>query len=90
LGKCQVSFGYWRERYGSDNAALFHAVLDDVANYHICCDYLQSNQKQNMKDMIVCYNGRPSVLYVKLFYEHLDLFNSIVEQVECAKGRSAQ
>jgi hypothetical protein len=41
-----------------------------------------------MKDMIVCYNGRPSVLYVKLFYEHLDLFNSIVEQVARASTAS--
>jgi hypothetical protein len=88
LGKCQVSFSYWRERYGNDNAALFRDVLDDVANYHICCDYLRNNQRQNLRDMIICYNGRPSVLYVKLFYEHLYLFNTIVEQVVRASSES--
>jgi hypothetical protein len=86
LGKCQVSFSYWRQRYGKDNLALFRAVLDDFANYQICCDYLQINQRSNLRETIICYNGRPSVLYVRLFYEHLDLFNSIVQF--CPPARS--
>jgi hypothetical protein len=80
LGKCQVSFRYWRKRYGDNNPALFRAVFDDIANYRVCCDYLQNNRRDTLREMIICYNGRPSVLYVKLFYEHLGLVDSIVER----------
>jgi hypothetical protein len=75
LGKCQVSFSYWRKRFGANNLMLFIAVLDDVANYEICCDYLNANKQRNLQDTIIRYNGRPSVLYVRLFYKHLEQFN---------------
>jgi hypothetical protein len=86
LGKCQVSFSYWRQRYGNDNLTLFRAVLDDFANYQICCDYLQINQRPDLRETIICYNGRPSVLYVRLFFKHLDFFNSIAHQLDAATG----
>src|SRR5207237_2265134 len=82
LGKCQVSFSYWRKRFPANNFALFLAVLDDIANYQICCDYLRVNERPNLKETIICYNGRPSVLYVKLFYEHLNFFISTIRQIE--------
>lgn len=78
LGKCQVSFWYWRRRFGNNNLALIRATLDDAANYRICCDYLDLNFRSSLKDTIICYNGRPSRLYVKVFYEHLASFNSTV------------
>jgi hypothetical protein len=75
LGKCQVSFSYWRKRFGKNNFALLRATADNIANYEICCDYLQGNEGATLKEIITRYNGRPSVLYVSLFYEHLELFN---------------
>lgn len=76
LGKCQVAFRYWRERYGNNNFLLFRAVLDDIANYNICCDYINMNRQNSIKETIICYNGRPSVLYVKSFFENLEFFSS--------------
>ena len=78
LGKCQVAFRYWRERYGNNNFLLFRAVLDDIANYNICCDYINMNRRNSLKDTIICYNGRRSVLYVKSFCENLEFFSSIM------------
>jgi hypothetical protein len=51
-------------------------VLDDIANYNICCDYISMNRQNSIKETIICYNGRPSVLYVKSFFENLEFFSS--------------
>jgi hypothetical protein len=78
LGKCQVSFRYWRKRFGTNNLVLFRAVLDDFSNYQICCDYLDLNQRRTLRETIISYNGRPSVLYLTLFSKHLEFVTSTV------------
>jgi hypothetical protein len=82
LGKCQVSFEYWRRRFGKNNLALFRGVLNDLDNYRICCDYLDANRCLNVRDMLISYNGRPSVLYVRLFYHHLAICDLIVRRLK--------
>ena len=84
LGKCQVSFRYWRARYGTNNWLLFRAILCDVANYDVCCDYLSANQRDDLKQTIICYNGRPSVLYVRFFLENLELVNATIRTLRAA------
>lgn len=71
LGHCQVSFPYWRHRYGNNSVSLFLATLSDVACYEVCCAYLDANKKVTLIEMIICYNGKPSALYAKLFYGNL-------------------
>jgi hypothetical protein len=78
LGLCQVSFCYWRARYGANNLRLLRAVFDEVENYRICCDYLHKNHGHDIHRTIIAYNGRPSALYVKLFFGHLELIMSVI------------
>jgi len=73
LGTCQVSFSYWRQRFGSNHFELFRAVFDDVENYEVCCLFLRTNSRNSLKEMLLCYNGSPSVLYVTLFFRNLAL-----------------
>ena len=82
LGKCQVSFSYWRRRFGNSNFALFRGVLNDLDNYKVCCDYLEANPRSNVRDMLISYNGRPSVLYVRVFHHHLETLDSIVRRLK--------
>ena len=81
LGHCQVSFRYWRRRYGNDNVSLFLATLSDVASYEVCCTYLEANKKVTLEETIICYNGKPSVLYAKLFFENLARVRECVSQL---------
>ncbi len=71
IGIAQVSFQYWRKRYDSNNIALLKATFSDEENYQVCCDYLRDNQRVRLDDIITRYNGKPSLLYVKCFYENL-------------------
>ena len=73
LGRCQVSFSYWRRYFGPDNVALFLGVLNDVTNYEICCLYLSENKTEGIDQMIIRYNGKPSKLYVQTYFENLKL-----------------
>ena len=82
LGKCQVSFQYWRRRFGNSNFALFRGVLNDLDNYKVCCDYLNENRRSNVRDMLISYNGRPSVLYVRLFHRHMETLDSMVRRLK--------
>jgi hypothetical protein len=86
LGYCQVSFSYWRHRYGNNNASLFLATLSDVASYEICCSYLDSNKKSTIKEMLIHYNGRPSKLYRTLFLENLDQVRESIIQLRLASA----
>src|SRR5262249_18478060 len=52
LGKCQVSFEYWRARFGQNNLDLIRAAYDDSANYEICCDYLRINEAGTLQGMV--------------------------------------
>ena len=80
LGKCQVSFSYWRRRFGERNIDLLIATFDDVISYEVCCSYLKANSRTTLEQTIIQYNGRPSVLYVKLFYKNLALVASLSAQ----------
>jgi hypothetical protein len=84
LGHCQVSFPYWRRRYGNNNVSLFLAALSDVASYEVCCTYLEANKKATLVETIICYNGKPSVLYAKLFFENLSRVQECVSQLRLA------
>jgi hypothetical protein len=77
LGKCQVSFPYWRKRF-KNNLLLFLATFDDIENYEICCDYLNQNPQSSLKKMIIGYTGWPSVMYVRHFNKHVALINSTI------------
>jgi hypothetical protein len=81
LGHCQVSFSYWRRRYGNDNVSLFLATLSDLASYEICCSYLEANKRVTLVETIICYNGKPSVLYAKLFFDNLARVRECVSQL---------
>ena len=59
VGRCQVSFSYWRRYFGPDSLALFRGILSDVTNYEVCCLYLSLNKTDSVKEMIIRYNGKP-------------------------------
>jgi hypothetical protein len=71
LGHSQVSFPYWRRRYGKNNASLLLATLSEVASYELCCIYLETNRRDTLRELLICYNGKPSKLYATLFIENL-------------------
>jgi hypothetical protein len=73
VGRCQVSFSYWRAFFGPNNVALFRGVLDDVANYKVCCLYLSENRTDHIDEMLIGYNGKPSSLYVQTYFKNLEL-----------------
>lgn len=70
IGHCQVSYPYWRRLFHS-NFAVFRAAFSDVANYYVCCAYLEENPAANIDEMIVRYNGKPSDLYVESYFINL-------------------
>jgi hypothetical protein len=71
LGICQVSFNFWRKKFGTNNRRLFAAVFDDFANYAMCEFYLSHYIDKTTDQLLVRYNGRPSRLYRTLFYRNL-------------------
>jgi hypothetical protein len=81
LGHCQVSFPYWRRRYGNNSASLFLATLSDVASYEVCCAYLDANKRVTLIETIICYNGKPSALYAELFFGNLARVRKCVSQL---------
>jgi hypothetical protein len=81
LGKCQVSFKYWRAYAGTNNWKLFRAAFNDMENYKVCCEYLRINSRANLREIIIGYNGRPSTLYVRLFYKNLESLNWAVRHL---------
>ena len=76
MGKCQVSFRFWRARFGPHTLKLLRSTFDDVSSYQVCCDYLKTVKSKTSQGLLVAYNGRPSVLYVKTFYDHLMLIQT--------------
>lgn len=90
IGLAQVSFHFWRQRYGPNNVTVFRAAFDDLANYQICCDYLEVKQRSNVRDMIMYYNRRPSVLYVKLFNANLRKVEVLAEKCRSVKIARAE
>jgi len=76
-----VSFSYWRLRYGKKNIALFFATLSEVASYEVCCIYLEMNKRHSIKEMIICYNGKPSRLYTSLFFANLERVKESIAQL---------
>lgn len=66
LGMCQVGLIHWQNTFGIRTWALVRAVLDDVSNYQICCDYLRGRKWANLGEAAIHYNGKPSDLYVQL------------------------
>jgi hypothetical protein len=85
LGKCQVSFSYWRARFGANKIRLLLSTFDDVASYEICCDYLDSIPDSSIRDVLVLYNGRPSTLYVNVFENNLFLVKVAREVLSARK-----
>lgn len=77
LGTCQVSFSYWRGYVGSNNFALLRATFCDIANYEVCSSYLRQNICATLEDTVIRYSGRPSRLYVHLFFRYLMLARMI-------------
>lgn len=80
MGKCQVAFRYWRDRYGENNFRLLWSTFDDVSSYQVCCDYLVSNSRTNIRDILICYNGRPSTLYVREFQRNRALVEMVINR----------
>lgn len=76
IGHCQVSFSYWRQRYGTNWFRLLLSAQSVTVSYEICCAYLAANPTDGVREMLIRYNGRPSKLYVVRFMHHLDLVRS--------------
>ena len=70
LGKCQVSYNYWRRRFGKNNINLLRATFRSADCYQISCDFLAGQQASNQRETLVQYNGRPSHLYVQTYQEN--------------------
>lgn len=79
FGKCQVSFAYWRKRFGKNNLALLCAYNDERQNYEVCCDYLDANEQHDLEQLIVRFNGYPSFLYAHLFHKNLTRLCHVVK-----------
>jgi hypothetical protein len=77
VGKCQVSFRFWRARFGANTAKLLRLTFDDVASYQVCCDYLKTVADRPLQKLLTAYNGRPSALYAKSFQDNLMLVQSV-------------
>ncbi len=71
VGHCQVSFVYWRAYYGKSTTSLLLGTFSFTESCKICCLYLDANKRNTIREMLVCYNGRPSNLYVSRFTENL-------------------
>jgi hypothetical protein len=78
LGISQVSFIYWRRRFGSNNPLLLKSVFDDFSNYEVCCAYLALCDQSKLSDVLTRYNGRPSRPYANLFFQNLTQVNSVI------------
>jgi hypothetical protein len=77
MGKCQVSFRFWRARFGANTIELLRSTFDDVASYQVCCDYLKTVADRPLHELLTAYNGRPSALYAKSFQDNLMLVQSV-------------
>lgn len=83
FGRCQVSFGFWRHRFGEHTLSLLLNMENQQTNYQICRDYLNKNRKASVQEMLIQYNGYPSTAYVKIFLKHL----ALVEFYTCSQQR---
>lgn len=81
LGSCQVSFKYWRLRYGKNNYRLLFGTFDGLVNYEICRSYLSANREANLPGVLTRYNGRPTAVYVKHFLFNLDRAKSLLRRI---------
>lgn len=71
LGKCQVGLVHWQNAFGTKIPTLARAILSDVCNYDVCCDYLKIRECHSLRELAIHYNGRPSHLYVRLLRSNL-------------------
>jgi hypothetical protein len=78
LGISQVSFFYWRRRFGLNNTLLLKSVFDDFSNYEVCCAYLDLRDQSKASDVLTYYNGRPSRPYANLFFQNLMQVNWVI------------
>lgn len=72
MGYCQVSFAYWRRRYGNRNIELLFSTMRLTASYRVCCDFIEACKDTSTMGLVVDYCGRPTALYVSLFLDNLD------------------
>jgi hypothetical protein len=72
VGKCQVSFFYWRQHFKRDSIKLLCSLHNDLENYAVCCQYLRDHEWSSISELLTLYNGRPSYLYAILFHKNLD------------------
>jgi len=69
---------------------LLQATFDDVASYQICCDYLEAENRNTLRELLIAYNGKPSVLYVDLFHRNLALVKTGCAILESRTLESAE
>ena len=82
LGTCQVTFSYWRQRFGRDNRKILTAAFDDLENYEVCTLYLSQHQSHSLENILIRYNGRPSHLYANLFHKNLKRVRSLIVRLD--------
>lgn len=71
LGRCQVGMKYWRLYFDHKNLIPIRTAFDQLANYDVCCLYLEHNKRASLREMLIAYNGKPSRLYVQSFSMNL-------------------
>jgi hypothetical protein len=81
LGTAQISFRFWRQRFGKNHFRLLLATFSDRENYELCCEFLRPHAGRSARDLIIIYNGRPSLLYATTFSKNLKLCELVAEQI---------
>jgi hypothetical protein len=71
LGHCQVSFQYWRQKYGRRNILLLLGATNAKDSYDVCQLFLENNRRESLKGLLIRYTGMPSCLYAELFAANL-------------------
>ncbi len=64
---------------------LLVATFNDLDSYNVCRDFLSRLSGSTLEEIILSYNGRPSVLYVRLFYQNLRWCNAALSRASIHK-----
>lgn len=84
VGHSQVAFQLWRCHFGERSGALLLGTLSLISSYEVCCLYLEINKRSSVRDMLICYNGKPSKLYVERFEENVSLVLGLAASMRIA------
>ena len=87
IGHSQVSFQFWRFCFARRNSALLFGALSLEASYRVCCLYLEAHQPQSLRQMLICYNGKPSQLYASRFIENLNIVLTLAASMRIETAR---